>query len=70
MVMRVGIEALGVALPKRHLSLLDLAVARGIEPTKLTVGLGGREMSVADPGEDTVALARDRRRPGRPRQRD
>jgi hydroxymethylglutaryl-CoA synthase len=55
--MRVGIEALGVALPKRHLSMNDLALARGVEPSKLTVGLGGREMAVADPGEDTVALA-------------
>ncbi len=54
---RVGIEAMAVALPKRHLSMEDLAVARGVDPAKLAVGLGAREMAVADPGEDTVALA-------------
>lgn len=54
---RVGIEALGVAIPKRQLSMEDLAAARGVAPAKLTVGLGAREMAVADPGEDTVALA-------------
>jgi hydroxymethylglutaryl-CoA synthase len=54
---RVGIEALAVAVPERFLSLEDLAVARGVEPAKFTAGLGGREMAVADPGEDSVALA-------------
>jgi hydroxymethylglutaryl-CoA synthase len=53
----VGIEALSVAVPKRHLALSDLAAARGIDPAKLTVGLGAHEMAVPDPGEDTVALA-------------
>lgn len=54
---RVGIEALSVAVPKRHVALEDLASARGVPAAKLTVGLGGREMAVPDPGEDTVALA-------------
>ena len=54
---RVGIEALAVALPKRHLTMEDLAAARGVDPAKLAIGLGAREMAVADPGEDTVALA-------------
>lgn len=54
---RVGIEAIAVALPKRFLPIEELARARGIDPAKLTVGLGAREMAVPDPGEDTVALA-------------
>ena len=54
---RVGIEAIAVAVPERYLALEDLAVARGVEPAKYTAGLGGREMAVADPGEDSVALA-------------
>ncbi len=54
---RVGIEAMAVAVPRRYLAIEDLAVARGVEPAKYTVGLGAREMAVADPGEDTVALA-------------
>ncbi|HSP19389.1 MAG TPA: hydroxymethylglutaryl-CoA synthase family protein [Myxococcaceae bacterium] len=53
----VGIEALAVALPRRTLHLDDLARARGVDPAKYIAGLGVREMAVADPGEDTVALA-------------
>jgi hydroxymethylglutaryl-CoA synthase len=54
---RVGIEALAVAIPRRYLAIEELAAARGVDPAKYTVGLGAREMAVADPGEDTVALA-------------
>ena len=53
----VGIEALGIALPRRYLPLEELAAARGIEAAKYAIGLGAREMAVADPGEDSVALA-------------
>lgn len=55
--MSVGIEAMGLAVPRRYLAIEDLAVARGVAPAKYTVGLGAREMAVADGGEDTVALA-------------
>ena len=54
---RVGIEAIGVAVPRRYIDIVDLAQARGVDPAKFTQGLGAREMAVADPGEDTVALA-------------
>ena len=54
---RVGIEAIAVAVPQRYLAIEDLAVARGVAPAKYTSGLGAREMAVADPSEDTVALA-------------
>jgi translation elongation factor EF-Tu-like GTPase len=37
---RVGIEALGVAVPRRYVAVEDLANARGVAPAKLTVGLG------------------------------
>jgi hydroxymethylglutaryl-CoA synthase len=57
MVTSVGIEALAIAVPRRFVDLEDLARARGVEPEKYTVGLGCRRMAVADPGEDTVALA-------------
>jgi hydroxymethylglutaryl-CoA synthase len=53
----VGIDAIGVAVPRRFLDIVDLAEARGIEPAKYTQGLGAREMAVAEPGEDTVSLA-------------
>ena len=54
---RVGIHAMGVAVPRRYISIEDLAEARGVDPAKYTHGLGAREMAVAEPGEDTVALA-------------
>ena len=54
---QVGIEAFAVALPRRYIELADLARARGIDPAKFTQGLGGLEMAVAEPGEDTAALA-------------
>jgi hydroxymethylglutaryl-CoA synthase len=54
---RVGIDAMAVAVPRRFVDIEDLARARGIDPAKFTVGLGAREMAVAEPGEDTVALA-------------
>lgn len=55
--MYVGIEAMSFAVPRRYLELTDLARARGVEPEKYTAGLGCRRMAIADPGEDTVALA-------------
>lgn len=54
---RVGLEAIGVAVPRRYIDIVDLAQARGVDPAKFTQGLGAREMAVADPGEDTVVLA-------------
>src|SRR5258705_7103206 len=53
----IGIEAMGVAVPRRYIDIEDLARARGVDPAKYTHGLGAREMAVAEPGEDTVALA-------------
>jgi hydroxymethylglutaryl-CoA synthase len=57
MKIRVGIDALAVAVPRRYIDIEDLARARGIDPAKYTQGLGAREMAVAEPGEDTVSLA-------------
>jgi hydroxymethylglutaryl-CoA synthase len=54
---QVGIEAIAVAVPKRYIDLGDLARARGVDPAKFTQGLGGLEMAVAEPGEDSAALA-------------
>jgi hydroxymethylglutaryl-CoA synthase len=54
---RIGIHALGLAIPRRYVDMEDLARARGVEPGKYIHGLGAREMAVAEPGEDTVALA-------------
>src|SRR3954465_9200355 len=53
----VGIEALAIAVPRRYVDIEELAKARGVDPAKYTQGLGAKEMAVADPGEDSVALA-------------
>lgn len=55
--MKIGIDALGIAVPRRYVDMVELARARGVEPGKYVDGLGAREMAVAEPGEDTVALA-------------
>lgn len=57
MKLRVGIDAMAVAVPRRYIDIEDLARARGVDPAKFTQGLGAREMAVAEPGEDTVSLA-------------
>ena len=54
---RIGIHALGLAVPRRFVDMTELARARGVEPGKYLNGIGAREMAVAEPGEDTVALA-------------
>jgi len=54
---RIGIHALGLAVPRRYVDMEELARARGVAPDKYLLGLGAREMAVAEPGEDTVALA-------------
>lgn len=55
--MPVGLEGIAFAVPRFYLDLEDLARARGVDPLKYTKGLGQREMGVASPCEDTVALA-------------
>src|ERR1051325_6547959 len=54
---RIGIHSIGVAISRRFVDMADLAHARGVDPAKYFHGLGAREMAVAEPGEDTVALA-------------
>src|SRR6185369_8566570 len=53
----IGLHALGLAIPRRYIEMDALARARGVEPGKYRSGLGALQMAVAEPGEDTVALA-------------
>ena len=55
--MKIGIEAMAFDIPVHYMDMTELAVARGVDPPKYTVGIGQREMSVATPCEDTVVLA-------------
>jgi hydroxymethylglutaryl-CoA synthase len=55
--MKVGIDALGVAVPSMCIDLEVLAKARGVDPLKYLDGLGTWRMGVAPLDEDTVTLA-------------
>ena len=55
--MKVGIEALGIAVPPTYVAMEELAKARGVEPSKYLEGIGTSSMAVALPDEDTVTLA-------------
>lgn len=54
---RTGIASIGIQTPRRMLDVRDLATLRGIDPDKLTIGLGCDEMALCGEGEDVVTLA-------------
>lgn len=54
---QVGLEAIALDIPENFIDLTDLAQARGVDPSKYTVGLGQKEMAVPTPCEDSVVLA-------------
>jgi hydroxymethylglutaryl-CoA synthase len=54
---KVGIDAIGVAVPETYVELAELAVARGVAPAKYLEGLGTMRMAVPGVDEDTVTLA-------------
>lgn len=53
----VGIDDLATYIPKHYLPIESLAVERGIEPDKLTKGLGLSAMALPDVYEDTATMA-------------
>jgi hydroxymethylglutaryl-CoA synthase len=55
--MTVGIDQIGVYLPRYVLPLEALAAARGVPVEKIHVGLGAYEMAIAPPWEDAVSMA-------------
>lgn len=52
-----GIDDIALKAPSLYLPIDELAENRGIEPAKLTKGLGLTHMSVCDADEDVVTLA-------------
>jgi len=55
--MRIGIDAIALAVPEGYVDLGDLAQARNIPPAKFIEGLGVQRMAIARAHEDPVALA-------------
>lgn len=52
-----GIAAIGISLPPLAMKMAELAKLRGVEPEKLTLGLGCGEMALCPPGFGVVDLA-------------
>lgn len=55
--MKIGIDKIGFYAPHIYLDMNKLAVARGIEPEKFTIGLGQEKMAIAPITQDPVTLA-------------
>ncbi|MFT9009151.1 MAG: hydroxymethylglutaryl-CoA synthase [Bifidobacterium sp.] len=54
--MAIGIDRIGMFVPDQYLDLTDLATARGVEPSKFTVGIGQSRMSVPRQCDDIVSM--------------
>lgn len=54
--MEIGIDKIGFYTPPYALSMEELAVARGIDPAKYTIGIGQSTMAVAPVTQDIVTM--------------
>jgi hydroxymethylglutaryl-CoA synthase len=52
-----GIASIGLAFPSQALRMETLAPLRGVDPDKLRIGLGCREMAICPEGTDAASLA-------------
>jgi len=55
--LKIGIDKIGFFTPHLYVDMNDLALARGVEPAKFTIGIGQEKMSVAPITQDAVTLA-------------
>lgn len=53
----IGIDKIGFYTPSYYVDMEDLAVARDMDPAKLTVGIGQSKMAVPPITQDTVTMA-------------
>ncbi|MFU0535559.1 hydroxymethylglutaryl-CoA synthase family protein [Gardnerella pickettii] len=53
---KVGIDRITFATPNCYLSMKDLAIARGIDPNKFTIGIGQNQQAVPPNHQDIVTL--------------
>ena len=54
-----GIESFGIYIPQQYVEIEDLAIARNIDPDKLTKGLGLQKMSIPNASETTQFMAKE-----------
>ena len=52
----VGLDHIAAYVPNQYLPMEDLAIARGVEPSKYLVGIGIKEMAIPSQQEDVVVL--------------
>lgn len=55
--LKIGIDKIGFYTPHLYVDMNNLAVARGVEPEKFTIGIGQDEMAIAPLTQDPVTLA-------------
>lgn len=55
--MKIGIDKINFYSPHLYVDMNELAIARGDEPAKYTIGLGQDEMAIAPITQDPVTLA-------------
>lgn len=53
----IGVASIGLAFPSLAMPVTELAALRGVDPQKLTIGLGCREMALCAEDEGVVDLA-------------
>lgn len=54
--MKVGIDKIGFYTPNKYVDMVDLAHARGDDPNKYLIGIGQKQMAVADQTQDAVSM--------------
>ena len=54
--MKVGIDKIGLYVPKHYVELAELAKVRGVEPSKYTIGIGQSKMAVPTLEQDVVSM--------------
>ncbi len=55
--MAVGIDDIGIYIPRLYVDAADFANARGVDPAKLVKGLGISQMAMVDTNQDPACLA-------------
>jgi hydroxymethylglutaryl-CoA synthase len=55
--MSIGIDAIGMYVPRHYLDMETLAKARGADVDKFKIGIGQDKMAVISPSEDIVTMA-------------
>ncbi len=55
--MPVGIDDMALYVPKLYIDSKDFAIARGIDPHKLEIGIGIYKMAMVDTNQDPACMA-------------